>query len=82
MSIACTVRVASFPGPLHFFGYTNCHRAWFLKLQPSLSNSKDGCVSLHFTGDFVSAVSLWHKGASCEEKLYTRSVDSVTLLVD
>ena len=29
----------------------------------SLSDLKDGCVSLRFIGDFVSAVSLWHKWA-------------------
>ena len=48
-----------------FFGYTKeSHRAWYLKSRDrlmSLSDSKDGCVSLRFTGDFVSAVSLWHK---------------------
>ena len=29
----------------------------------SLSDSKDGCISLLFNGDFVSAVSLWHNRA-------------------
>ena len=51
----------------NFFGYTKeSHRAWYLKScdqLTSLSGSKDGCVSLCFTRDFVSAVSLWHKRA-------------------
>ena len=60
------------PRPRDFFGYTKeNHRAWYLKSRDqlsSLSDSKDGCVSLCFTGDFVSAVSLWHKRA-VKEKL-------------
>ena len=42
------------------------HRALYLKSRDqitSLSDSKDGYVSLHITGDFVSAVTLWHKRA-------------------
>ena len=37
------------------------HKAWYLKSRDqltSLSASKDGCVFLHFTRDFVTAVSL------------------------
>ena len=40
----------------------------------SLSDLKDGFFTLHFTGDFVSTVSLGHKRAA---KLATRSVDSL-----
>ena len=32
---------------------------------------------LHFTGDFVSAVSLWHKRAVKKKAICTRSVDSL-----
>ena len=68
------ILVASFPGP-RLFSVTRkeSHRAWYLKSRDqlaSLSGSKDGCVSLRFTGDFVSAVSLWHKRAvkiSCKK---------------
>ena len=58
-------RLASLPGPSHC-RLQESHRAWYLKSRDqltSLSGSKDGCVSLHFTGDFVSVVSLWHKWA-------------------
>ena len=44
-----------------------CHRAWYLKSRDqrtSLSGSNDGwVVSIRFTGDFVSVVSLWHEQA-------------------
>ena len=43
-----------------------------------LSASKDGCVSLHFTGVFVAAVILWRKRAV---KKATRSVDSLPSFV-
>ena len=54
-----------------FFGYMKeSHRAWCLKPCDQLrhfvwvgTDSKDGCVTLLLTGDFVSAVSLWHKQA-------------------
>ena len=48
------------------------HRAWYLKSRDqltSLSGSKDGCVSLHFTRDFVSAVAKSVALMGCEEKL-------------
>ena len=63
-------------------GTKDSHRAWYLKSGDqltSLSDSKDGRVSLRFTGDFVSAVSLWHKRAV--KINYTRSVDSLPSLV-
>ena len=64
--------VASFTGP-RIFSVTRkeSHRAWYLKSSDqhtSLSGSKDGCFSLRFIGDFVSAVkSVAQTG--CVEKL-------------
>ena len=54
-------------------GYTKeSHRAWYLKSHDqftSLSDSKDGCVSLRFTGDFVSEVIKSVAQTGCEKKL-------------
>ena len=52
----------------------------------SLSSLKDGCISLRFTGDFVSAVSLWHKRAvkisykKCRFATFTRCLRTATAL--
>ena len=78
--------LASFPGLQPFF---RLHEGksqglvskvtYVIKLR-CYPDSKDGCVSLHFTGDFVSAVNksvaqngLW--------RLATRSVDSLPSLI-
>ena len=64
--------VASFPGPRLFT--KESYRAWYLKSRDqltSLSNLKGGCIYLHFTRDFVSTISLWHKWAV--KKSYTKS---------
>ena len=68
---------------------TESHRAWYLKSHDqltSLSGSKDGCVSLRFARDFVSAVSLWHKRAvkksykKCRFATFTRCLRIATAL--
>ena len=53
--------------PVPFSGcMKESHRAWYAKSRDeltSLSASKVGCVSLPFTGFFLSAVSLWQRRA-------------------
>ena len=47
---------------------------------PQRSLILQSCISLHFTGDFVSVASQWHKQAECRFATFTRCLRIATVL--